>query len=488
MYISMSRMIGYVLAIVGTALFAPFAVALAYGEQRATIAFVVPMSVSWVVAFAFWMYRHAEKRQLGVLDAFTLVGAVWVAICLFGSVPFCLCGSFPGVTEAVFESVSGFTTTGASVIANVEALPKSVNLWRCMTHWLGGMGVIALVVALMPLLGIGGFKLFKAETTGPNKGKITSRMSTTAKVLWFIYFGMTLVQTVLLRFSGLDWFDAVCHSFSTLGTGGFSTRNASIGSFGNAAAEWICIAFMLLAAVNFSLYFHAFTGKLREIFRDSEFRAYLCIVTIAVTSVTVLVLPQSEAFAEALRHSAFQVASLLSTTGFMTKDYVQWAPAAQAVLLALFFIGGCSGSTGGGMKVIRWMVLGKQLCNEFKRLLHPHEIFTMRINGLSGREGVVPTVAAFLFTYLVVVFFTAMAGAFGGLGIVEAFTAALSMVGNVGPAFGELGPTSNYADLPAAVKWCYCFAMLAGRLELYTMLILVGRMLPLFSRRRSDPQ
>ena len=189
-----------------------------------------------------------------------------------------------------------------------------------------------------------------------------------------------------------------------------------------------------------------------------------------------------------MRHSAFQVASLLSTTGFMTKDYVQWAPAAQAVLLALFFIGGCSGSTGGGMKVIRWMVLGKQLCNEFKRLLHPHEIFTMRINGLSGREGVVPTVAAFLFTYLVVVFFTAMAGAFGGLGIVEAFTAALSMVGNVGPAFGELGPTSNYADLPAAVKWCYCFAMLAGRLELYTMLILVGRMLPLFSRRRSDPQ
>ena len=239
MSISMSRLIAYVLALVGTALLAPFLMSLACGEQRATIAFVVPMSVSWLVAFAFWMHRHKETRQMGISAAFTLVGGVWVAISLFGAVPFCLCGNFPGIADAVFESVSGFTTTGASVISNVEALPKSVNLWRCMTHWLGGMGVIALAVAIMPLLGIGGFRLFKAETTGPDKGKVASRISTNAKVLWAIYLGMTLVQAVLLRMSGMDWFDAACHSFSTVGTGGFSTRNASVGAFGNVAAEWI---------------------------------------------------------------------------------------------------------------------------------------------------------------------------------------------------------------------------------------------------------
>lgn len=483
MSISMSRLIAYVLAIVGTALLAPFLMSLACGEQRATIAFVVPMSVSWLVAFAFWMHRHKETRQMGISAAFTLVGGVWVAISLFGAVPFCLCGNFPGIADAVFESVSGFTTTGASVISNVEALPKSVNLWRCMTHWLGGMGVIALAVAIMPLLGIGGFRLFKAETTGPDKGKVASRISTNAKVLWAIYLGMTLVQAVLLRMSGMDWFDAACHSFSTVGTGGFSTRNASVGAFGNVAAEWICTVFMLLASVNFALYFHLFTGKAGEMFKDSELRTFAAIVAVATAAVAFLTLPQHAVLSDTIRHSAFQVAAVLSTTGFMTDDYVRWVPSAQTVLLALCLIGGCSGSTCGGVKVIRWTVLWKLLCNEFGKLLHPREVFTMRISGTSGRESVVPAVAAFLFSYLLLTLLTAFAGAVAGLGMVESFTGALSMVGNIGPAFGELGPSSSYAALPGALKWWYCFAMLAGRLEIYTMLVFAGAAVSYVFRR-----
>ena len=474
MYISMPRMIAYVLAIVGTSLMAPFITALYYGEQHSVIAFVVPMAVSWVVAFAFWMYRHTEERQLGIYDAFTLVGSVWISICLFGSLPFYLCGNFASFTDAVFESVSGFTTTGASIVLNVESLPRSVNLWRCMTHWLGGMGVIALAVALMPLLGIGGFKLYKAETTVFDKSKVASRISTNAKVLWFIYFAMTFIQTVLLHYSGIDWFDSVCHSFSMVGSGGFSTRNSSIGAFNNITAEWICVVFMFLAGVNYSLYFQVFIGKIGDVFRDSELRAYFSIVIAAITAVTILESQQFGSFSEALRNSAFQVTALISTTGFITSDYANWVPGSQMILLTLFFIGGCSGSTAGGVKVMRWVVLGKQFVNEILRLLHPHRIFTIRINGMSGRDGIVPIVAAFIFVYVIMVMLTAIIGSFCGLGLVEAFTGALSAVGNVGPAFGGLGPSSSYASLPVFLKWWYSFAMLAGRLEIYTMLILIG--------------
>ncbi|MBO5941251.1 MAG: TrkH family potassium uptake protein, partial [Kiritimatiellae bacterium] len=393
----MPRMIAYVLAIIGTSLMPPFITALIYGEQRSIIAFVVPMAVSWVVAFAFWMHRHVDRRQLGVYDAFALVGSVWISICLFGSLPLYLCGNFASFTDAVFESVSGFTTTGASIVLDVESLPRSINLWRCMTHWLGGMGVIALVVAIMPLLGIGGFKLFKAEMTGPDKFKVASRISTNAKVLWFIYFGMTFLQTALLRYSGMDWFDSACHSFSMVGSGGFSTRNASIGAFNNVAAEWICVVFMFLAGVNYSLYFQLFVGKVGDLFRDSELRAYFSIVILAIAAVTVLELRQFGSFAEAVRNSAFQVSALISTTGFITSDYANWVPGAQMILLTLFIVGGCSGSTAGGVKVVRWVVLGKQLANEISRLLHPHGIFTIRINGMPGRDGIVPIEAAFVF-------------------------------------------------------------------------------------------
>lgn len=477
MSFSIIRIFSYMLGIVGAALLLPFAVGCLNGEERAAMAFGVPMAASLLTALAFWYRQKGGVKTISVEGAFMVVGGIWIVIGLFGALPYYLSGATTTFTDAVFESVSGFTTTGATIMPNVEVLPKSVNLWRCETHWLGGMGVIALAVALIPLLGVGGFRMIKAETTGPEKSKLTSRIATTAKTLWGVYFVFTLTQTILLRYFGLSWFDALCHAFSTMGTGGFSTYNDSVAHFNSAAVDWTCTAFMLIASVNFTLYFNLLTFKMREVFLDTELRGFLLIVVVAIGAATLIELPQYGDAAKSLRYSAFQVASIISTTGFVTADYVRWLPGAQMVLLVLFLIGGCSGSTAGGVKVVRWAILWKQLKNEFRRLLHPHEIVSLRLNAMSGREEFVPLVASFLFVYMLLVAVTSLVGALSGLGIVESVTGALSMIGNVGPAFGALGPSATFAPLHWAVKWWYSFVMIAGRLEIYTVLILIGQAL-----------
>ena len=468
-----------VISFVAVAMLAPLFVALRCGDARTALAFATPAAAGILGgAIVAYIRRRRKQETLGIGSAFTAVGGSWVSVCLFGAIPFLISGAIPSFTNALFESISGFTTTGASIFEEVEHLPPAINLWRCETHWLGGMGVIVLVVALVPLLGIGGFRLVKAETTGPEKGKFTARITSTAKALWLVYCAFTGLQTVLLRFCGMSWFDAVCHAFSTLGTGGFSTRNGSVGAFGNPAAEWVCIVFMLLASVNFALYCRLLSGRRpSEVLRDSELRTFLCIAGGAILVTFFGHGVSGSGAAAAFRGSAFQVASILSTTGFMTEDYTAWRPPAQMVLFVLFLIGGCSGSTGGGIKVVRWTLLAKQLANEARRMLHPRAVYTIRLDGHPGREDLVPLAATFIFAYIMLVGVTAFVGAIGGLDPFEALTGALSMVGNVGPAFGKLGPTSNYGFLPAPVKLWYCFAMLAGRLEIYTMAILAARAL-----------
>ncbi len=483
MAFSFLRILTYILGLVGTSLLLPLGVAFWKGESAMVPAFLLPMLAGWSVAIAFWLLARGRPRVFDVQHAFGTVGGIWVAICLFGALPLLFSGCFPSFTDAVFESVSGFTTTGASVLSDVESLPCSVNLWRCETHWLGGLGVIALAVALIPLLGIGGFRLIKAETTGPDKAKLTSLIANTAKTLWFIYMALTAVQALLLWRAGMGAVDALAHAFSTMGTGGFSTRNASVGAFGLPAAEWICTAFMLLASVNFTLYYRMLTGRLGEVARDSELRTFLALVLGAVAFATAVEWRSWDTAGVTLRAVAFQVSSIVSTTGFMTDDYLAWCPAAQVAIFLLFFVGGSSGSTAGGIKVIRWTILGKQLRNELRRILHPHEVFTLSINGSAGRETFVPVVASFVFVYMLLVLATTFAGALAGLDVFTAFTGALSMAGNIGPAFGQLGPASNYGALAAPLKWFYMFAMLAGRLEIYTLLILAGRLLS--PRRRS---
>ena len=469
--VSFLKISSILLALVGALFAIPFFVALGCGEMSMLLPIAIPMAVSFVVCAAVNIPTRKFKISMSIRQTFIIVAMSWAVMSLMGSVPLYLSGYFASYTDALFESVSGFSTTGATILSEVETLPRSINMLRCLTHWIGGMGIVTLTVALLPLLGVGGFQLIKAETTGPEKGKVTARITTTAKALWLIYAGFTLIETIALKLAGMDFVDALSHSFATLGTGGFSTRNASIGTYNSLAVEIITTIFMFLSGINFSLFFLLLQGKFKDFFNNAEFKAYIGILLTAIIGVTISVIPYYGSFGTSLRYSSFQAVSLMTTTGFGTADYLQWPVIAQFFLFTLFFIGGCSGSTSGGIKVVRWVVLAKQLNNETKRMLHPHGIFTIRLNGKVSSKDIVLSVTSFMFLYAVVIALTVFVGCLGKLDILSSVTGALSMVGNVGPAFGVLGPTSNYGALPAFVKLWYCFAMLAGRLELYTMVI-----------------
>lgn len=480
MVFTVLRIILFILAIVGTSMLLPITTALIYGENDMLLVFVIPMIVSWALGITAFFAGRGRKTTLSTRGSFAVVALSWVMACVFGAIPLYFSGAIPSVAGAFFESVSGFTTTGATVLGDVESLPHCVNLWRCLTHWLGGMGIVALTVALLPLLGVGGFQLIKAETTGPDKGKLTPKITTTAKILWFMYFGMTIAEIILLKIAGMGLFDAICHSFSTLGTGGFSTRNSSVASFDSAAVDIICFVFMTLAGVNFSLYYYFFTRDFTEIKRNTELKAYLTIIIAAILVIALLEAPSYGGFFKSLRYSSFQVSSMITTTGFSTADYTNWKSASQVMILALLLIGGCSGSTAGGIKVIRWVILSKQLRNETLRMIHPHGIFSIRLNQTPGRKDVVFSVAAFIFLYFVLIAIVSFLGALSGMDLLTAFTGAATMADNCGPAFGMLGPSHNCAWLTDGVKWLYSFTMLAGRLELFTVFIFFS---PSFWRR-----
>ena len=429
------------------------------------------MLASFVFLLAVNIPTRKFKFNLKTKQTFLIVAISWTIASFMGSIPLYCSGCFPSYTDAIFESVSGFSTTGSTVLSTIENCPRSINMWRCLTHWIGGMGIVTLTVALLPLLGVGGFQLIKAETTGPEKGKVTSRITTTAKVLWGIYVAFTLTEAIALKIAGMDFVDALSHAFSTLGTGGFSTRNDSIASYNSVAIDIICIVFMFLSGINFSLFYYVITKKWSDLKSNSELKAYIGIILFLILMVTLSLKPNYHNFFTQLRFGSFQVVSLMTTTGFSNADFIQWTSSAQFWLFVTYFIGGCSGSTGGGIKVIRWVILGKQINNETKRMLHPHGVFSVRLNGKPGRKDIIFSVAAFMSVYFILVFITTWVGTLGKLDLWTAFSTAMSMVGNVGPGFGTLGPSNNFEALPHFVKWWYCFAMLAGRLELYTMII-----------------
>lgn len=459
------------LSIVGITFLIPIAVAIYCHETAMILPFLIPMLISIVIMLAINIPTRKHKVHMSTKQTFVVVAFAWVVAGFMGSVPFYLSGYFNNYADALFESVSGFSTTGSTILSEIEILPRSINLWRCLTHWLGGMGIVTLTVALMPLLGVGGFQLIKAETTGPEKGKVTARITTTAKLLWIIYGGLTVLELIALKLAGMDFIDALSHAFATLGTGGFSTRNASLASYNSVAIDIIITVFMFLAGINFSLFFYLISGKFKDIKENTEFKAYLGILFISIVAITFCIKPIYGKFFTSLRYSAFQVVSIISTTGFATADFLDWPATAQFLIFLLFFVGGCSGSTSGGVKVVRWVILCKQVNNETRRMLHPHGIFTIRLNNKVGRKDIVFSVTSFIAVYLLFVALTTFVGCIGKLDLFSAFTGALSMVGNIGPGFGSLGPSCNYGFLPDFVKYWYCFAMLAGRLELYTMII-----------------
>ena len=469
--ISLLKISSILLSIVGVLFAIPLGVAFYYGESQVYLSFIIPMAVSFVFVAAVNFPTRHRKITMNTRQTFLIVALSWVVVSLMGAIPLYASGSIPRFVDALFESVSGFSTTGSTILSEIETLPKSINMLRCLTHWIGGMGIVTLTVALLPLLGVGGFQLIKAETTGPEKGKVTARITTTAKILWLIYLGFTVAETIALKIAGMTFSDALSHAFATLGTGGFSTRNSSIGAYNSVAIDVIIMIFMFLSGINFSLYFYIITRKFSDIGTNSEFKAYLVIIFALIAAVTVSLIGYYGSFGSSLRYSSFQVISLMTTTGFSTADFMDWPAVTQFLLFVTFFIGGCSGSTSGGVKVIRWLVLGKQVQNETRKMLHPHGVFAIRLNGRPGRKDIVFNVAAFMVVYFGLVAITTFVGCLGKLDVWSAFTGALSMVGNIGPGYAMLGPSQNFGFLPDFVKYWYSFAMLAGRLELYTMII-----------------
>jgi trk system potassium uptake protein TrkH len=416
--------------------------------------------------------KREKPLRLNAREGFLLVFLVWVFASLLGAFPYYLSGEGIGFTDAVFESACGFATTGATTLGDVEALPRSLLFWRSMTHWAGGMGIVLLSVALMPLLGVGGFQLIKAETPGPEKEKITPKIADTARLLWLVYCGLTVILVLLYLAGGMDWFDALCHGFTILATGGVSTRNSGLAYYQSGFIDAVTTVFMILAALNFNLYYRLLRGKFREILSNTEVRAYLLIFLAAAALVTGTLVPVYGSLGTALRYGTFQTASILSTTGNVIAGYETWPQTARMILLCLMFIGGCSSSTAGGIKVIRHVVLFKQAGNELRRLIYPQGIFSIRLNRKMGRRDVVYGTAGFLFLYMAVIAVTTLLTAASGTDLFSSFSAALSVTGNIGTGFGVIGPSHNYGAFPDSVKWLFSFVMIAGRLELWTVFVL----------------
>jgi trk system potassium uptake protein TrkH len=468
------RLLFLLLALAAAVMLIPLVMALAWGEEGMILPFLIPVLAVLIPALPVIAFTGRQPIRFSAADGFLLVFFGWVLICLLGAFPYYLSGGIPRFSDAVFESVSGFTTTGATVIPDVESLPRSLLFWRAMTHWLGGMGIVVLTVALLPLLGVGGFQLIKAETTGPEKEKITAKITETAKILWLLYTALIVLQTFFLMLGGMDWFDALTHAFSTAASGGFSVRNNSIAAYHSPWIEGVCTVFMLLAAFNFTMIYRLIQGKYREVLSNSEIRAYGLIILVSV-GISVFVLLPSLSFGEALGTASFHVASILSTTGFSAADYSSWPPAAQGVLFFLLFVGGCSGSTAGGIKVIRHVVLAKQAGNEMKRLLYPQGVFSIRLNGKVGSKSVVYGVAGFVFLYLAITLATTLLVSASGLDLLSSLSLAALCLGNIGIGLGADGPGAVFQDIPALIKWVLSFVMIAGRLELWTALVFFSR-------------
>ncbi len=436
-----------------------------------------------------------HRKEMNKREGYIVVTFGWIVMSLTGTLPYLATEAIPSFTEAFFETMSGYTTTGASILNDIEILPKGVLFWRSMTHWIGGMGIIVLAIAILPLLGVGGMQLFAAEAPGPGGDKLHPRITDTAKRLWLIYFGYTIAETILLQIAGMSFFDAINHALSTLSTGGFSTKNASIAHWNdNPAVQYIIMFFMFLAGTNFVLSYYLFKGNVTKIVKDDEFKLYFRFI-LAFTIVAALliyfradvsqssvahpmVLGEGES---AVRHGLFQVLAIVTTTGFVTADYTMWTPFLTVFFFGLMFLGGSAGSTSGGVKVVRHLILIKNGFLEFKRSLHPNAILPVRYNTKSVSKDIVFNVLGFFILYMLSFIIGALVFSMFQIDFTSAIGLSASSLGNVGPALGEFGPVNNYAALPSLGKWWASFMMLLGRLELFTILILLT---PFFWRNR----
>lgn len=446
-------------------------VSLAYGEDE-WVYFAQSIGICIGLGLLGVIVRKGQS-EVRPKEGFAVVTIGWVALSAFGALPYYLSGAIPSYTDAYFETISGFTTTGASILTDIESLSYGLLFWRNLTNWLGGMGIIVLTIAILPFLGVGGMQLFKAESPGPTAERLKPRVTETAKLLWVVYAGFTALIVVLLLFGGMSVFDAFCHAFSTIATAGHSPKNASIGFYQSYYIDFVIIFFMLIAAINFSLHYRLLTGNYKLFTNNRELR-FLLIIIIVVSLLIFMdqYFHTSKKVIDIIDHTLFQVLAIISTTGLGNNDYELWPAFSQKMIFLLMFIGGSAGSTSGGIKVIRLLILIKFIFSEVKKLLHPNAIVNVRVGDQIIDRSVLLNVAGFFVIFcLIAVFGTIIISQFG-LDLITSFSAVITTLNNVGPGFGTIGPTDNYAFLPDAAKWILSFFMLVGRLEIFTVLIL----------------
>ncbi len=479
--------ISRILLVEGALLLLPMVVALIYGE--AVQPFLIPTILLLAVGSVMGLCRP-RQTSIYARDGMAVVALAWILLSVFGALPFYLSGSMESFVDCIFETVSGFTTTGATILTEVESLDRSILFWRSFTHWVGGMGVLMFVMAILPMSDGHGMHLLRAEVPGPSVGKLVSRMGDTAKILYSIYLVMTIIEVVLLVAGGMPLFDSLIHSFGSAGTGGFSNRNLSVGAYDNAYFDIVIGVFMLLFGVNFNLYYFLLVRRFRDVFHSEELRVYLGIVAVAVLCIAINILHLYDSFAESLRYAFFQVSSIITTTGYATTDFNLWPTFSKTVLVVLMFIGASAGSTAGGIKVARLVILGKASLSDMRKMLHPNAISTVRFEGKPLGEKNVRSVHLFLTVYLLVFALSCLLVSLDEFDLVTTFTAVTTCINNVGPGLEMVGPMGNFSAFSAASKLLLSFDMLVGRLEIFPMLLLFApsiwkRKLP---AKRPQPQ
>ena len=478
------NVLGALLFLLGVTLLIPILISIYFSESD-TLGFINSFLICTCFGAPVWFFTRNNK-SLSNKVGFAVVTFSWITAALAGALPFYLTGAIPNFTDAFFESMSGVTTTGASIIGNPATLPNLPNgieslshgllFWRSFIQWIGGMGLVVFYIAILPILGSGGIQLFKLEVPGPVADKIKPRLRETAKMLWIVYLGITFVNIIALALVGMPIFDSICHAFTIMPTGGFSIKNASIAYYDNYLIEFVIMFFMLLAGVNFSLHYKALNGSFKSYSKDREFIAYLFLIVSISFLIFLSISWNHNSYNLAnLRHSMFQTISIITTTGFGSADYELWPFFTQAVLLSLMFVGAMGGSTGGGMKIIRVMVLVKYAASETRRMLHSRALIPVRIGKQSINEDVVRNTLGFFLFFVSSFAISSIALTFMGVDLLSAIGAAASAMGNIGPGLGSFGPTDNYALLPQAGKWILSFCMLLGRLEIFTVIVLLSR-------------
>ncbi len=458
-----------------------------YHREASGYGILVAGLLSLLLGFCMWFFNRKAPKTLHKRDGYIIVGLGWLMLSLTGALPYLFSGAIPGFTNALFETISGYSTTGSSILNDIEAMPKGILFWRSATHWIGGMGIIVLTIAILPLLGIGGMQLFMAEAPGPSADKMHPRITETAKRLWLIYFGLTISEFLLLKIAGMSWFDAINHAMATMSTGGFSTKNNSVAFWnGMPAIQYVILLFMFIAGANFVLTYFALKGEVQKIIKNEEFKyyAYGILGFSVVLSIVIyffqdpnlhstILHPKPWGEAEsAIRHAFFQVVSVGTTTGFVSADFTMWNGFATALMFSLFFIGGSAGSTSGGVKIVRHIIMIKNSILEFKRVLHPNAIIPVRYSGKAVQQHIVYNILAFFVVYMLIFITSTVVLTFFDLDFTSALGAASSSLGNIGPAIGSVSPVDNFAHLSNPAKWFCSFLMLIGRLELFTILIL----------------